>query len=108
MKNPSKKIRRPSHVAPLAVESLEDRRLLSGFQSLLHEPHDEVSLLTDWVQTASQPAGFLGSSPRIIAGAFPFSNSTEASWAGNAFFNVLPQVLEIPQSSPSQLGQGAD
>ncbi|MFL5245974.1 MAG: hypothetical protein ACJ8FY_28215 [Gemmataceae bacterium] len=95
MKNPSKKIRRPSRVAPLAVESLEDRRLLSGFKSLLHEPHHELSLLTDWVQTASQPTGFLGSSPQIIAG-------------GNAFFNVLPQLLGIPQSSPSQVGQGAD
>jgi len=109
MKNPSKKVLRPSRISSLALESLEDRRLLSGIQSLLSLPNPiSISLLTDSVQMSTQPAELGLTNPQTSATAIGSTSSFDTPKAFSGIFIKLTQQNGVSQAPPIQGGHGFD
>src|SRR5260370_17261403 len=109
MKNPSKKVLRPSRISSLALEPLEDRRLLSGFPSLLSLPNPiSISLLTDSVQMSTQPAELGLTNPQTSATAIGSTSSIDIPKPVSDIFGIPTQQNGVFQPSPSQGETGVD
>ena len=109
MKNPSKKVLRPSRISSLALEPLEDRRLLSGFQSLLSLPNPiSISLLTGSVQMSTQPAELGLTNPQTSVTAIGSINSFDIPKPVSDIFSALTQQNEGSQAPLSQRETGVD